>query len=55
MSELAKMAAAGYTEATDGVLTQSMLSVLAFAKGHRFIGSFALLTDDEQQELMESI
>ena len=50
--DMATLALHIYPKAEDPALVTSLLSVLAFAKGNRTIGTFAMdLTEDEQRTL----
>jgi hypothetical protein len=53
-TSLAQRASALYLESKDELLDRTLLSVLAFAKGQRHVGSFALLTIDEQEEMLNA-
>jgi hypothetical protein len=53
-TSLAQRALALYIESKDEQLDCTLLSVLAFAKGQRHLGSFALLTLDEQEEMLNA-
>jgi hypothetical protein len=45
-TSLAQRASALYLESKDELLDRALLSVLAFAKGQRYVGTFAILTID---------
>lgn len=52
-TDMAALALKQYPNAEDTYLISSILSVLAFAKGKRAIGSFAIdLTEEEQNDLL---
>lgn len=52
-STLTKSALRDLASAGDDVTVRSILAVLAHAKGQHLIGQFALLTADEQHEMLE--